>query len=764
MTTDNPAAVHPARVLFPLGLGTALSLMGDATLYAVLPTHTEAAGISLGAVGTMLGVNRAVRLFSNGPAGALYDRSSRRRLFIAALFLGALSTALYAATRGFWPLLLARMLWGLAWSGIWVGGAAMILDVAGPRTRGRWTGMYQIWFFIGQTLGAFGGGLLTDRLGYHTTMWIGAALTAVGGVVAWFMLPETRHARTPPDGGPASESGGRSHPAPRRPLGLRANGSLWLAVSLQGANRFIISGVLSATLGLVVRDWAQSAGIGLGVATLTGLVIAGQTLLSMGAAPLAGTVSDRMGSRWTVAAWGLALGLAGMALLVGAAAAALCRGSVQSLATILTGDLVPPAQRGRAIGLLHTVGDFGSAVGPTIAYALMPWIGLRAIYLLGAALFLVTLIPTLARAAHPTGQPDNLSLATFSLSRYHPPTVNHLPLEATMRVLVTGGTGTVGREAVRRLIAHDHDVTVIGRTPDLEIVGGTYRQCDIVDFDCLTDSVRDMDGIVHLAAIPNPALGPGQDIFRVNCTGTFNVYRAAADAGIRRIVSASSINALGYNFGIKRFELQYFPMDEAHPSYTTDPYSFSKQVMEEIGAYFWRREGLSSVFLRLPAVYEITEENEDRMRSYRERIHAQHEEILAKPEDERRAVARDIIERHDEFRAQHMFESRDNWRKMREHPYAGVMFSYSNFWAIIDARDSAQAIEKGLLADYQGSHPLWVNDSHNAAGVPTQALAELFYPDVPLTRPLEGTETLVSIDKARALLGYEPEYSMSRYF
>jgi nucleoside-diphosphate-sugar epimerase len=272
-----------------------------------------------------------------------------------------------------------------------------------------------------------------------------------------------------------------------------------------------------------------------------------------------------------------------------------------------------------------------------------------------------------------------------------------------------------------------------------------------------------MDGIVHLAAIPNPALGPGQDIFRVNCTGTFNVYRAAAGAGIRRIVSASSINALGYNFGIKRFELQYFPMDEAHPSYTTDPYSFSKQVMEEIGAYFWRREGVSSVFLRLPGVYEITEENKDRLQTRRREAKASHEALLAKPEAEQRAIARQIIEQHDEFRARHMFESRDNWREMRSRPYARIMFSYSNFWAIIDARDSAQAIEKGLLADYQGSHPLWVNDSHNSAGVPTAALADLFYPDVPLTRPLEGTESLVSIDKARALLGFEPEYSMSRW-
>ncbi len=417
MNTKSTPTVHPARVLFPLGLGTALSLMGDATMYAVLPTHTKEAGIALGAVGIMLGVNRAVRLVSNGPTGMLYDRLPRRRLFVGALALGALSTALYAATRGFWPLLIARMLWGIAWSGIWIGGATMILDVAGAEARGRWTGMYQIWFFIGQTLGAFGGGTLTDWLGYHPTLWIGAALTALGGLVAWILLPETQNARPAagaraPDGDPTSQASTPQSrgatPPPQHPLGLRANPNLWLAISLQGANRFIISGLLSATLGLQVERWAASAGLGLGTATLTGGIIAGQTLLSMGSAPLAGTLSDRLGNRWTVAAWGLACGVACMALLawgnptallIGVAFSALARGIIQSLATILTGDLVPPAQRGRAIGVLNTVGDFGSAVGPTVAYALIPWLGLPTIYLLGAALFVLPFLPTLARAA-----------------------------------------------------------------------------------------------------------------------------------------------------------------------------------------------------------------------------------------------------------------------------------------------------------------------------------------------------------------------------
>jgi len=60
---------------------------------------------------------------------------------------------------------------------------------------------------------------------------------------------------------------------------------------------------------------------------------------------------------------------------------------VQALATALTGDLVSQAQRGRAIGLLHTAGDLGSAIGPPAAYVLMPWIGLQGVYLLCAGLF-----------------------------------------------------------------------------------------------------------------------------------------------------------------------------------------------------------------------------------------------------------------------------------------------------------------------------------------------------------------------------------------
>ena len=79
-----------------------------------------------------------------------------------------------------------------------------------------------------------------------------------------------------------------------------------------------------------------------------------------------------------------------VSLLAGVATVAISSGSLQSLATALTGDSIGPSQRGRAIGLLHTAGDFGSAIGPSIAYGLLPLIGLRTIYLLCAVLFLIS--------------------------------------------------------------------------------------------------------------------------------------------------------------------------------------------------------------------------------------------------------------------------------------------------------------------------------------------------------------------------------------
>jgi nucleoside-diphosphate-sugar epimerase len=342
-----------------------------------------------------------------------------------------------------------------------------------------------------------------------------------------------------------------------------------------------------------------------------------------------------------------------------------------------------------------------------------------------------------------------------------------------MRILVTGGTGNVGRAAVQRLVHNGHQVRVIGRRADITIEGAEYQQCDITDFDSLRQQVRGMEGIVHLAAIPAPGGAPGQEIFRVNCVGAYNVYRAAADEGIAKISSASSINALGFHYGLKSFRLAYFPIDEEHPTYTSDAYSFSKQVVEDIGDYFWRREGISSVNLRLPGVYEAQGEWLSYLQDYTVRFRQVLEELLSLPESERQERVRRAIHKYDQTRPERSKpmpreERRERWHALRDDADLRLVlsgFGYSNFWASIDARDSAQALEKGLLADYRGSHALFVNDSHNATGIASETLLATFFPEVQARkRPLRGTESVVSIDKARALIGFEPEHSIRQWF
>ena len=131
-----------------------------------------------------------------------------------------------------------------------------------------------------------------------------------------------------------------------------------------------------------------------------------------------------------------------------------------------------------------------------------------------------------------------------------------------MRVLITGGTGNVGEAVIERFVRGGHEVRVIGRRAGLKVARAEYRQCDVTDIACLKVQAKGFDAIVHLAALGNPSLGPPEEVFRANCQGTFNVYEAAARTGVGRVVTASSINALGFGFGVRDFAVHYLPVDE----------------------------------------------------------------------------------------------------------------------------------------------------------------------------------------------------------
>ena len=348
-----------------------------------------------------------------------------------------------------------------------------------------------------------------------------------------------------------------------------------------------------------------------------------------------------------------------------------------------------------------------------------------------------------------------------------------------MRIAVTGGIGSIGRTAVAQLLAHGHGVRVLDRMPEADIAsdvveqirGAEYRQVEITDFQSLKGAFDGLDAVVHLAALASPAMGPEHVIFEINCGGSFNVYRSAADAGIKRVVSASSINALGYNYGIKSFPIRYFPIDEEHPDYTTDPYSFSKRVLEETGAYFWRREGISGVALRFPAVYDLSGERGSWWIRGAERRREALVLLEQLPEQERTSRLRHVIERQEAMRVERLQEQpweqqRERWEKMRREgpppPEMMLCFGRNGFWASLNVLDAAQAIEKGLTVEYEGSHPLFVNDSHNSVGVDSERLVAYCFPEVTTwKRPVVGAETLVSYDKAHALIGFEPEHSIS---
>jgi nucleoside-diphosphate-sugar epimerase len=340
-----------------------------------------------------------------------------------------------------------------------------------------------------------------------------------------------------------------------------------------------------------------------------------------------------------------------------------------------------------------------------------------------------------------------------------------------MKVFLTGGTGRVGTAAVQRLLSAGHSVTVIGRRADLDVGSATYHQCDINDFQTLHALMEGHDAVVHLAAIANPVSSPGRELMRVNGLGTFNVYEAAAECGIRRVVAASSINALGYFYGDRGFPLQYLPVDESHPALATDAYSFSKQNMELIGEYFWERDGISGTMLRLPGVF-----THDRVLQSRTLLNPEAnqllQELLGMPDEPRADRVRIMHANYDRHRSTHRLDKvTDGSAGMRglisemgsgEREMLLLAHTIANFFAYIDEIDSAQAIEKSLTADYDGCHALFVNARRNHAGVPVSDLAKLYWPPVQEIRArTDGDDCLVSIDRARALIGFDPEWTLS---
>ncbi|TFH50656.1 MAG: NAD(P)-dependent oxidoreductase, partial [Lysobacterales bacterium] len=160
------------------------------------------------------------------------------------------------------------------------------------------------------------------------------------------------------------------------------------------------------------------------------------------------------------------------------------------------------------------------------------------------------------------------------------------------KIMITGGSGLLGRFVVDELIDHAA-VTVLDIKPPAREVA--YVEADILDLEAVTASVAGQDAVVHLAGIDDGNDFPDQEYFKTNVQGTWNLLHAAEAAGVRKIVVASSTAV----YGVGRNRLpDYLPMDERHPQRPTATYSLTKQIIEVQCRSFVARARLAIVCLR----------------------------------------------------------------------------------------------------------------------------------------------------------------------
>jgi nucleoside-diphosphate-sugar epimerase len=224
---------------------------------------------------------------------------------------------------------------------------------------------------------------------------------------------------------------------------------------------------------------------------------------------------------------------------------------------------------------------------------------------------------------------------------------------------------------------------------------------DLTDLGQAQEALSGADAVVHFAAIPAPGLRPDGETFRNNAMSTYNVFAAAVAHGIRRVVWASSETVLGLPFDTPPL---FAPIDETIEPRPETSYALSKLVGETMATQFARRTGTSFVGLRISNIME--------------------------PPD------------YASFPGY--------WDDARIRKW--------NLWGYVDARDVAAAARLGLDADIDGAEVCIVAAADTVMTRPSADLMAEVFPAVPLRRQVAGRETLLSIERARRLLDYEPAH------
>ncbi|MGE3535949.1 MAG: MFS transporter [Candidatus Tectimicrobiota bacterium] len=393
------------RPLLVVAAAVALSLLGDQLIYVVLPVMHDSVGVPVVSVGLLLSANRWVRLLTNSLAALVVARWGRLWPFVGALVLGGCTTMAYGVLHGVWVWLVARLLWGTAWSFIRLEGLSTALEVATEQTRGRCLGMYQAISRLGGAVAMLAGGILHDLIGFRATFMLFGGLTCAGACLVYYEMsrrPGREAARTviPASVTPPAAS---LVPEPSRLDALTRR--RMVVASLGTFSNFLLTALVSATLGYMLRQRFGSTflmgSLSLGVASLTGFLLSTKGFLDLGLAPVTGRLSDRLGRHTMVlTAMPLAivmvviLALEPPLLVVAVTVILLYIASTALHVTFdaVAGDIVPAGKRRAFLSLFVTWQDMGSATGPLIGYWIAPRFGPQWLYLSGAMLFVLAML------------------------------------------------------------------------------------------------------------------------------------------------------------------------------------------------------------------------------------------------------------------------------------------------------------------------------------------------------------------------------------
>jgi nucleoside-diphosphate-sugar epimerase len=269
-----------------------------------------------------------------------------------------------------------------------------------------------------------------------------------------------------------------------------------------------------------------------------------------------------------------------------------------------------------------------------------------------------------------------------------------------VKVCVTGASGRAGRAVVADLLEHGYQVVAVDLVRPS--AGQEALRADLTDYGQAVEVLTGTDAVIHLANIPAPGLSTPAVTFNQNMTMNFNVFQAAAQLGLSRVVWASSETTLGLPFDVPP---RYAPVDEDHYPVPTTTYALSKVASETIAEQIAGWSGIPFVALRFSNILGPAE-------------YAQFPSVWNDP----------------------------TIRKW-------------NLWGYIDDRDVALSCRLALDAGVTGSQSFIIAAADTVMNRPSADLMAEVFPGVPLRGELSGYATLLSIDRAKQGLGFVPQHS-----